>query len=73
MIIDFILEHVTLLKQMQSLGAKRVLEHVLILEYVAILRHFTDLKPDAFQGFTQFCNTQVFGIQYNSNNETIKI
>ena len=37
-IIDLILEHhVAFLKQMQSLGAKNVLENV------AILRHFTDL------------------------------
>ena len=36
MIIDFILEHITFLKQIQSLGTKHVLEHV------AILRHFTD-------------------------------
>ena len=38
MIIDFILEHVEFLKQMQSLCAKQGLEHV------AILRHLTDLN-----------------------------
>ena len=50
MIFDFISEHVTFLKKMQSLGANQVLE------YVAILRHLTDLKQLYFQAFTQFGN-----------------
>ena len=54
MIIDFILEHVTFLKQMQSLGAKHVLEHA------AILRHFTDLNQGYFNAFTQFGNKESF-------------
>ena len=56
MIIDFILEHVTFLKQMQSLGTKHVCWNVEFLkqmqslcakqglEHVAILRHLTDLN-----------------------------
>ena len=56
MIIDFILEHVTFLKQMQSLGTKNVCWNVEFLkqmqslcakqglEHVAILRHLTDLN-----------------------------
>ena len=54
MIFYFILEHVTFLKQMQSLGAKHVLEHV------AILRHLTDLNQWYFQAFTQFGNKTSF-------------
>ena len=45
------------LKQIQSLGAKLVLEHV------AILRHFTDLNQKYFQAFTQFGNNTRFCIQ----------
>ena len=44
MIIDFILQHVIFLKEMQSLGAKHDLGHV------AILRHFTSLN----QALTKF-------------------
>ena len=51
--IDFILEHITFLKQMQSLSAKRVLEHV------AFLRHLTDLNQCYFQAFTKFGNKKV--------------
>ena len=46
MINDIILEHVTILKQMQSLAAK----------HVAILRHFIDLNQWYFQAITQFGN-----------------
>ena len=37
MIIDLILEQITFLKPIQSLGAKQVLEHVAILKYVTDL------------------------------------
>ena len=50
MIIDLVLEHVIFLKQMQSLAARHVLEHV------AILRHLTDLNHWYFQAFAQFGN-----------------
>ena len=50
MIIDFILQHVIFLKQMQSLGAKHDLGHV------AILRHFTSLN----QALTKFGKKNMF-------------